>query len=429
MDCTTLKLIAAGLFLLWLFAPVAVIVYRTTTVPKRYQEIVDRFMQAPAPDRLAPDPHNREKSGAWHYARLFDPDCDPSAPGELEDPIKKQFFHFHGWSRYAVPLGLMIGLSGLMLAFSGFWLADALSPLAPIERSANPTEAVQATGTTTNLPAQIPKTSSDNSNNHVPITGLSMRVKPTFILALWGAFVWSLYEILNRKNTGDLSPVELYDVAFRFATAVPIGYAFSLLVGDTIPGFLAFAISAFPLRDVQQLLRKQALQKLGQTPQASSALASQGYLNEVMTGMGNNTIARLQELNIETYLDLAYTDPIKLLIKTGVPIQLVLAWIDQALLAVYAAPHKSKFEQLGMPCALDLCEFYARHCFDVDNNKERDWANAQAVKDLAAALSTKEDVMLPELLVHQLLLGIFEDPHSQFLIRVWNGPAKTSNAM
>jgi hypothetical protein len=77
-----------------------------------------------------------------------------------------------------------------------------------------------------------------------------------------------------------------------------------------------------------------------------------------------------------------------------------------------------------MPCALDLCEFYARHCFDVATGTDKDWANDTAVKDLSTALS------LPaELLVHQLLRGIYEDPHTQFLIRVWLGPAKTSNSM
>src|SRR6185503_10937500 len=103
-----------------------------------------------------------------------------------------------------------------------------------------------------------------------------------------------------------------------------------------------------------------------------------GALADVMCGMGNDTIARLEELNIETYLDLAYTDPIKLLIKTGVPIELVLAWIDQAMVSVYASPHKSALESYGMPCALDLCEFYAAHCYDVATGLPKDWANNDA---------------------------------------------------
>jgi len=71
------------------------------------------------------------------------------------------------------------------------------------------------------------------------------RIKPPFVMALWGAFVWSLYEILSRRKSGDLTPVELYEVAVRFVTAIPIGYAFSLLVFDTVPALAAFAISAF----------------------------------------------------------------------------------------------------------------------------------------------------------------------------------------
>jgi hypothetical protein len=77
-----------------------------------------------------------------------------------------------------------------------------------------------------------------------------------------------------------------------------------------------------------------------------------------------------------------------------------------------------------MPCALDLCEFYAQHCYDVATNKEKDWTNDQAVKDLSAGLK-----LAPSLLVGQMLKSVFEDPQCQFLIRVWYGPATSPEAL
>src|SRR5207247_4021773 len=98
-----------------------------------------------------------------------------------------------------------------------------------------------------------------------------------------GAFVWSLVEILRRRASGDLTPLELYDVALRFVVAVPIGYAFSLLVMDKVTGFAAFAASVFPLRDIRQLIRTYMLRKLSEHPQSIRTLASKGYTRDTLS--------------------------------------------------------------------------------------------------------------------------------------------------
>jgi hypothetical protein len=244
------------------------------------------------------------------------------------------------------------------------------------------------------------------------------------VMALWGAYVWSLYEILSRARSGDLTPIELYDVASRYVVAIPVGYAFSLLVFNTVPALAAFAVSAFPLRDIRQFFRKQALQKLNEKGPTADNLASKGYLGDSLVGVGSENIARLQELDIETFLDLAYADPVKLMIKTGAPIEVVLSWIDQALVPVYALPHRAALALYGMPCALDLCEFYARHCYDVDQKQAKAWATDPAVTEVATKLAIPATFV-----VDQILRSVYEDPHTQFLIRVWYGPATPHTAL
>jgi hypothetical protein len=211
-------------------------------------------------------------------------------------------------------------------------------------------------------------------------------------------------------------------VAFRFVAAVPIGYAFSLLVFDTVAGFMAFAVSAFPLRDIVLLIRSRALekQKIEERPQPASSPTSKGYTGELLSGLGSDTLARLQELNIETYLDLAYTDPIRLMVQTGAPIKLVLAWIDLALPAVYFPQTKPTLEQLGMPCASDVCAFYTNYCFDVATGKPREkWDEEQAVKDLSLKLQTTPKMLyIP-------LTNLYEDPNARFLMRVSHQSAKS----
>jgi hypothetical protein len=377
-------------------------------VPKRYEEIRDRFL-ASNPGETPTPQDDRTQSGAWHYARLLDPDANPADPEQI---LRRQFLHFHGWDRYRLPLAAVVIVSGIVLAFSGLWIVERICPPA---FSAENREAAVAAGSPTNaspLPASKPNE-----------TALG-RIPPPFLMALWGAYVWSLYEILSRRKSGDLTPTELYEIASRYVTAIPVGYAFSLLVFDTVPALAAFAVSAFPLRDIRQLFRTYTLSKLDEKSQVASSADSKGYLSDTLCGVGNATIARLEELNIETYLDLAYADPVKLMIKTGAPIELVLAWIDQAMVSVYAAPHKAALASYGMPCALDMCEFYARHCWDVVRGARKPWQTDAAVQALAATLSIPADF-----LVDQVLRDVFEDPHTKFLIRVWYGPATGDTAL
>jgi hypothetical protein len=177
--------------------------------------------------------------------------------------------------------------------------------------------------------------------------------------------------------------------------------------------------SAFPLRDVRQLIRKQALRKLGEAPPSINSITAQTYIGHLLSDIGEETIIRLEELNIVTCMDLAYTDPVRLMVKTGAPIKLVLAWIDKALLAVYAASHLRALERMGMPCALDVCAFYVKHCWDLRNGTEKDWEKSPAVLALAEQLKVPVAILVPG-----MLTNVFFDPHTQFLIRAWFGPAE-----
>ncbi|HEY8153696.1 MAG TPA: hypothetical protein VII72_06160 [Myxococcota bacterium] len=386
MDTATSILLAMGLLVAWMIGPIMVLRYRIVVVPKRYEEIRDRFV-GNDPEGLRATPDDRSRSGAWHYARLLSPGTKPEDP---EKTLKQQFWHFHGWNRYRLPLAAVVVLSGLMLAFSGLWIAQKLCP--------------------------PPST---------PIGTALARIEPVFPMALWGAYVWSLYEILSRRKSGDLTPVELWEIASRYVTAIPVGYAFSLLIDlSSAQPLAAFAVSAFPLRDIRQFFRAYSLSKLDRKSETASSADSRGYLSDTLCGVGNATIARLEELNIESYMDLAYADPVKLMIKTGAPIELVLAWIDQAMLSVYAAPHKAALASYGMPCALDMCEFYARHCWDVVGGTSKPWEINAAVLALAHKLEIPAVI-----LVEQILRNVFEDPHTQFLVRVWHGPATSETTL
>lgn len=346
----------------WLLAPLLVLHYRAVVIPRRYHEILDAF----APE----DPSERDpRYPIVHYVRLMQPFRVTVDPWVF---VRHQFMRYHGWSHYIAPLALYGVITAIGLHFCYRWVVGAIA-LWPLDPSLPPSEVV---------------------------------------MALTGAHVWSIYEILNRRGSGDLTPDDLYDIAVRQLAAVPIGLGFSMLVTDAIDGFAAFAISAFPLRDVRQIMRQQVLLRASGNAESARAYAAQGHISQVIDGISIETAARLEELHIANALDLAYADPVRLMVRTGFSIRHVLSWIDQAMLAVYFGPHLATLRRLGIPCALDLCEVYRRHCLD-QCGAERECLQDAALQRLGTALD------IPSELLPERMRAVHDDPHVQFLRACW----------
>src|SRR6185436_12347941 len=98
---------------------------------------------------------------------------------------------------------------------------------------------------------------------------------------------------------------------------------------------VAFCLSAFPLNEVRRMIRRRTLKKLGEEAPAENP-SREALLSETVDGLSLETLARLSELQITTYTDLAYADPLRIMLKTGYSLRHVLQWMDHALLAVYA---------------------------------------------------------------------------------------------
>jgi hypothetical protein len=362
------------LFVLAWGAPLILIVhYRLSAVRLRFNEIKDALIDSTDP----------EQSPGRHYLKLFtrreppkkattteikDGSIDPSNKDPVEDAIKEHFYQFHSWPRYAMALFLLAAFSGGGLFFVWAWTTQTFF-----------------TGTS-------------------PFGAISPILTKEAAFAITGAFVWSLYELSQRARRRELTPDELFDVSIRYLFALPIGHLGALLSMDTVDYAFAFVATSLPIRDIQRFARKRALEKMN-VQESKAEPTRAGYLAEVVDGLSPDTVARLEEIDIVSFTDLAYADPIRIMVKAGFSPRHIIQWMDHAMLAIYALGYKRKLAENGICCALDAKEFYEAHF-----EKHADCPSIRA-------LEKRMDV--PAATLCEIFGRVAIDPQVQFLDRMW----------
>lgn len=334
--------------------PFIVYHFRRSYVPERWNEI---------------QRHLKTGDLASTYVALFAPAL--GTKGDGLDVVKDYFHSSYSRSRYFVPVLLTFVATLAQLLVCGIWCEHKL------------------------------RGASD---------GVSVIPEP-IIMAILGGYVWSLYELLGRHRSGDLTPVSLYGIALRVIGCVPIGYAFSLLSVDNVQSFFAFAAGAFPVRDLRRMLRRHFVSQL--KAEAPRARGTQDHLGQELNGLSDDTLARLDEIQIRTTLDLAYADPLKIFLHTGFPVRHVIDWIDQALLGVYVDGKLGELRLMGIRGAIEASTFYDEHCLDETKHPKTGIENDEEVKVLAKVLGVDPRSAL------RMLDQVSGDPHTEFISVLW----------
>jgi hypothetical protein len=334
------------------------IAYVRRLLPRRRSEIIDSFASA----------------GLVEYKRLFHPTSLETV--KPEDCAREAFDATHATRLYVLPSILLVSAAA----------CTAMVLAARVEAACD--------------------------GDDVLVPCLRNMTAPMFA-ALAGALLWSLYEIIARVCMRSLDPDALNNLTLRLLGAIPIGLAFGSIVGaENLATFVAFGSAAFPLRETRVILRQWTANRMGAAPAVVNTASVRGRIDEILDGISESESLQLAENGFETFLDLAYADPIRLMARTGRPLRLILSWLDQALLAVYCPTNRTILSRWSIPCAMDAAEFYEEH-FEPRDGKDPDWANDPAVKDLA------ENSAIPASLLKEAFRRVFEDPHVRFLRKAW----------
>ncbi len=409
MDTRVLYAIDALFIVAVIAPPLLVVIYRMRDVPLRGAEI-DEMMKAAFQN---PDEAARKAARAALDNNPF-----------ISDP-KKTFDHCHNPWRYALPLVVLfiLTVSSAYVVYSWVYyrlvapppasgtLATSAAPLAPASSTLATTPAQSAVPSSPGAPA--PKTSEASLPIREPIPA---RLPLVIIMALTGGYVWSVYQVFARIRASELSPGDLYEIDLGLLAAVPVGSAFSLITAELegVRSFMAFAASAFPLREVSRLVRQNATRKMLESSDASTTRPTELHLGTAIEGLSDQTLARLSELRITTVLDMAYCDPIKVMVQTGFPLPVIVDWMDQSLWALYVGDLKPQFDKCGLRCSLDVCEFVDLHLLDGEGKKKA--AISGSDKEALDALAQK---MCAPVLLQDLFFRIYVDPQVMVLRKLW----------
>ena len=354
---------------------VLVLLYRFVRVQARRSEISSIMAAAFGEPEPNPQPTNDPRILERRQARL-DLDANPY----ISD-LGLSFNACHSWKQYFFPMLLLTVLIGVICVVSYAWVRIQLSP----------------------------------GWKGGPLSTMPL----TIVMALAGGYVWSLYQIVNRFRNDELGPDDLSEIGLGLIACVPIGFALSLITNelDNVKSFVAFAASAFPLRETQRVIREQMMKRaLGADAPASAPRPTERNLGTAVEGISDQTLVRLSELRIVTVLDMAYSDPIRVMLQTGYSLPLVVDWMDQSLLALYTGEKRADLTRLGLRCSLDAYEFVEQHgLWDSVNNRRGTptGTNADALKFVATKLDVDAN------LLQDLLLRIYSDPQVSVLRRLW----------
>jgi hypothetical protein len=248
-------------------------------------------------------------------------------------------------------------------------------------------------------------------------TLLAIHTNAVVLSAIAGGYTVVTYDGIVRVVQRDLTPEDLYMNAFRLAVCVPIGYTFALLA-PAVSGmpFVAFAVAAFPIQQIIDLMRKMASQRLGITP--TDAAEAQDVLL-ALSGVDQKISERIRLIGVTTITQLAYSDPVQLTMRTNLGFNLVLDLVSQSLARIYLDSKMDLIRPAGLRGAVELrtLELEAEGQAPSPTSDVLglgSTGNARAVIDQIPTVLglTKEQFL-------NALHEIADDPYADFLMRAW----------
>ena len=167
------------------------------------------------------------------------------------------------------------------------------------------------------------------------------------IFSLAGAYLWITYDLIIRARQNDVVTSDVNRATLRLLVSLPLGFAISVFAGVVLDkavntGALAFFVGAFPTDTVLKFMRRTAAMPLKLDADTSGDNVQQ--LTKI-DGISVPIAERFIDEGVKTNLQLAYSDPVALTIKSGMDFAFILDCCGQALVRMYFNDDQMKVVQ------------------------------------------------------------------------------------
>jgi hypothetical protein len=238
------------------------------------------------------------------------------------------------------------------------------------------------------------------------------------VYAAYGAYLYAISLFVGRLGSAGLSGKFLVRLALRCSMSIVLGFvAGELLIFRTIVTekqtlFVYFALGLFPAWAMGALRRK-AKEVFSPDEKGCEALPPC-----LVDGLDDDTSDRLSELGITDIQHLATADPIELTLRTLLPLNRILDWIDQAMLISYVRGSIVAFRETGIRGAIDLSVLYGDITDQMDKGETLDKRVARA-NDVFDSIAKKANMSTKTILV--IARSLFEDENVSLIWDLWQG--------
>ncbi len=231
----------------------------------------------------------------------------------------------------------------------------------------------------------------------------SLPLSLPIMAALAGGFCWVLYDQIACCRIGDFTPSDVAGHSLRLVISIPLGASLSSVSAPNVGAAVSFCLAAFPTTTLFKYARRFADRSLslGDSINAETALEV-----EHLQGVGRPEAERLAEEGIASLLQLAYSDPVALALRTNVPLDFATDVVSQALLWTYARDRLPRVQSVGVRGAVEASNLRSLL-------QGGDQAALGVVEALAGALEVSRDCAM------YILGEVTGDPYTEFLCALW----------
>jgi hypothetical protein len=186
---------------------------------------------------------------------------------------------------------------------------------------------------------------------------LGVKVDVISLAAIFGAYTWITSDVIYRYRQSDLGSSDLYWYALRLIVAIPLGQAIAKAAPTDSGALLAFVISMFSLPRIQQILGS-LVNRIPGIPVTTEDARDDITLR--LPGIDQRVSDKLSAEGVTTVSQLAAIDPVFLSSRAGIPFQLLLKYIDSAILWRLVGPKLLSLREFGWCGASDIISFAER---------------------------------------------------------------------